>query len=629
MKIKINLLFLLTIIIFENSFAQTSELFVPRNVQKAFLNKTRSIDGLPGSNYWQNTSDYFMDILFNPTTRLLSGKEKINYSNNSPDTLKEIIVHLYPNFFKKGVVRDFSINTADEGEGVKIEKILYNGTNIDLDQSKKRIIYSGTNLIIKLADPILPFSKAEFTFDWNYILCQGSGVRTGTIDSSTFFIAYFFPHIAVYDDIDGWNDFQYTGGVEFYNDFSNYNVSITVPKNFIVNASGVLQNAENVLAPKYFERYKTALVSDEIINIIDSNDILIKDITTQNQNNTWKFEAKNITDFCFALSDHYLWDGSGLVVDKNTGRRVFIDAAYNKDSKDYYKVAKTSREEINYMSNVLPGYPFPFPVETVFNGSGGMEYPMMVNDSSVPDSDMVGLAAHEISHSYFPFFMGTNESKHAWMDEGWAAYIDYKAASSLYNIEKIKKSRVAQYKKAIGNDIDVPIITSSKYLKSPVYRYNAYIKAAYFYDMLNNFLGKEKFTKALHVYIERWNGKHPIPYDFFNSMSDASKENLDWLIKPWFFEFGYLDLAIKEIVKLNNSYEIVIAKNGLYPGQFKLELTFEDGSTEILNENASVWKNGNNIFTIAKSNSKKILKARLFDDIWLDADNSNDEYFVK
>ena len=143
------------------------------------------------------------------------------------------------------------------------------------------------------------------------------------------------------------------------------------------------------------------------------------------------------------------------------------------------------------MSTVLPGVPFPFPAETVYNGSGGMEYPMMVNDSSVPDSSMVGLTSHEISHSYFPFYMGINETQYAWMDEGWAAYIDFMTTSTLYSIEIIKNSRVKAYKNAIGNDIDLPIIAISKYLKSPVYRYNAYIKAAYFYNMLKDYLGNE------------------------------------------------------------------------------------------------------------------------------------------
>src|ERR1039457_1492006 len=628
MRFRISLLTVLALFISNISSGQNPGLYIPRNVQKAFDNRTRCLDGRPGINYWQNGAKYNIDVEFDPKTRLVEGKEKIKYFNNSPDILNEITVHLFPNFFKKGNPRDFAINSEDEGNGVVIEKISYNGKGVDTGASSKIIEYRGTNLILKLNSPILPKRNAEFSFDWNYILNKESDIRTGTIDSSTFFIAYFFPHIAVYDDIDGWNDFQYTGGVEFYNDFADFEVSITVPKDYIVNATGELQNPDDVLTDKFVKRYRSALISKSVVKIIDSNDIIQKNITNGKNKNTWKFIAKNVTDFAFAMSDHYLWDGSSLIVDTATGRRVFIDAAYNKDSKDFYKVAKTAREEIEYMSTVLPGVPFPYPTETVYNGSGGMEYPMMVNDSSVPDSSMVGLTSHEISHSYFPFYMGVNESKYAWMDEGWAAYIDFMTTSTLYSIEVIKNSRVKAYKNAIGNDLDLPIFAIAKYLKSPVYRYNAYIKAAYFYNMLKEYLGDNLFLKALHEYMDRWNGKHPIPYDFFNSMSNAIGEDLTWLIKPWFFEYGYLDLGIKEITKVGNKYNIIVEKKGSYPGGFKLRLTYSDGTTEIISKNVSVWKDGNKKFIIEKTAVNKIIKAILFDKIWLDADSSNDECIV-
>jgi hypothetical protein len=201
--------------------------------------------------------------------------------------------------------------------------------------------------------------------------------------------------------------------------------------------------------------------------------------------------------------------------------------------------------------------------------------------------------------------------------------------STLYSIEVIKNSRVKAYKNAIGNDLDLPIIAISKYLKSPVYRYNAYIKAAYFYNMLKEYLGDNLFLKALHEYMYRWNGKHPIPYDFFNSMSNAIGEDLTWLIKPWFFEYGYLDLAIKDISLKENNYNIVIEREGNYPGGFKLKLTYTDGTNEILSKSVSVWKDGKSRYILEIPTGKKIIKAILFDKIWLDANSSNDEFIIK
>jgi aminopeptidase N len=177
--------------------------------------------------------------------------------------------------------------------------------------------------------------------------------------------------------------------------------------------------------------------------------------------------------------------------------------------------------------------------------------------------------------------------------------------------------------------VDVPITVLSKQLKHPAYRYNAYIKAAYFYDMLRNVLGEDKFHKFLSGYMLHWNGKHPVPQDFFNLLNSTAGENLDWLINPWFYNFGYFDLSVKEVKHTGNGYKITVAKNGTYPGQFKLELLYSDGTKEVINESASVWKNGNSVFTLKKTAAKKIIKVRLFDNIWLDADSSNDEYTVK
>jgi aminopeptidase N len=225
--------------------------------------------------------------------------------------------------------------------------------------------------------------------------------------------------------------------------------------------------------------------------------------------------------------------------------------------------------------------------------------------------------------------MGTNESKYAWMDEGWAAYIDFMASSALYSTEIIKRNRITTYKKAIGNDIDIPIFAISKYLKSPPYRYNAYIKAAGFYDILREYLGHDRFAQAIHEYMARWNGKHPIPYDFFFSMSNASGEDLSWLIKPWFFEYGYMDLAVKDVSVAGDKYKIEIEKRGLYPGGFNLTISYTDGTSEIVSESVAAWKNGSNFFTIEKPAFKKITKVELWNAIWLDADNSNDIYIVK
>ena len=621
------------------SYSQSSELYIPLNIQKTYKNKTRSKDGKPGKNYWQNRADYSINVDFNPNTRLLKGNEKITYFNNSPDTLKEIIIHLYPDYFKKGNARDNNIDFADESDGVTIENIIVDNKVINTNPESRNVKYYHTYLKLKLDSYLLPDSKLELDIEWNYTINLGSHIRTGTVDSTSFFIAYFFPHIAVYDDIHGWNKYEYTGNTEFYNDFGDYEVSINVPNDFNVWATGTLQNPEEVLTKKVLNRYKSAMTSDSIIRIIDSTEVYQKNIISKNEKNTWKYKANYIPDFAFALSDHYLWDATSIVVDEKTGRRVLIDAAYNKNSKDFYEVAKTARKSIEYMSFNFPGVPFPYPQMTVFNGGTGMEFPMILNNMSVYHPNMghhpnkehllLVFTAHEIAHNYFPFYMGTNEIDYAWMDEGWATLTEYLLGTKLDTINTTQILSINKYKEAIGTETDFPLISMSKIIKNPTYKVNSLPKAAIFNLILKDLLGDELFKKTLHEYMNRWNGKHPMPYDFFFTFNEASGQDLNWLYKPWFFEFGYPDLAIKHVNIETDKYEIVIEKIGNYPIPVDLKVLFSDGTYETIHEKISVWQNGNNTFTILGTTNKTIIKIELGNKDIPDADLSDNviKYF--
>ena len=605
------------------SLAQTSNLYIPINIQEAYKNKTRSMDGKPGENYWQNRADYSINVDFNPKTRFLKGNEKITYFNNSPDTLKEIVIHLYPDYFKKGNARDNNIDFTDESDGVSIENIIVDNKVINVNPGSRNVEYFHTYLKLKFDSYLLPNSQIKLDISWNYTLNLGSHIRTGTVDSTSFFIAYFFPHIAVYDDIHGWNEYEYTGNTEFYNDFGNYEVSITVPENFIVWATGTVQNPEEVLSEKVLLRYKSAMTSDTIIHIVDSNEVIQKKITTKNIKNKWKFKVNNIPDFAFALSDHYLWDATSLVVDEKTERRVLIDAAYNKDSKDFYKVAETARKSIEFLSFNFPGIPFPYPQMTVFNGATGMEFPMILNNMSVYHPNMshhpnkehllLVFTAHEIAHTYYPFYLGTNEIDYAWMDEGWATLTEFLLGSELDTINTTQILSINKYKKAIGTETDFPLISMSKITKNPTYKVNSLPKAAIFNLILKDLLGDDLFKKTLHEYIERWNGNHPMPYDFFYTFSNASGQNLNWLYKPWFFEYGYPDLAIKDVNIKDGDYKIVIEKIGNYPIPLDLNILFSDGTHEIIHKKVSVWKKGDNTFTIHGKTVKTIIEIELGD----------------
>ncbi|MBN1639257.1 MAG: hypothetical protein JW866_09830, partial [Ignavibacteriales bacterium] len=241
---------------FGQAIEKESSLFIPVNIQEAYENGTRNLDGTPGSNYWQNSSDYTIKAELDPTTRKISGYEKIIYYNNSPNSLSEIVIRLYQDFFRKGNSRDFQISPFDITNGVEISKIKINGKEINLSPDAWKTRREGTNLFIYMEDQVIPNSSVQIEIEWSFIVSKYSNVRMGRYDSTSYFIGHWYPQVAVYDDIDGWDENDYTGYTEFYNDFSNFDVEITVPENFVVWSTGILQNPDNVLENKYLSRYE-------------------------------------------------------------------------------------------------------------------------------------------------------------------------------------------------------------------------------------------------------------------------------------------------------------------------------------------------------------------------------------
>ncbi|NNG26691.1 MAG: M1 family metallopeptidase, partial [Ignavibacteriaceae bacterium] len=490
------------------------ELYMPRNIQSAYEEGTRSFNGMPGDNYWQNSSDYKIKVEVDPQENLLTGSEEITYYNNSPDTLTRIVIRLYQDILKKGGARDWSLPSDGVHDGVQISKVIIAGKEVDMED-RKNFNRSGTNLLITLNEVLHPNSQLYLSIDWNVYISDKVKIRMGAYDSTSFFIAYWYPQVAVYDDIDGWDRYNYSGQQEFYNDFSNFDVEIKVPNTFAVWGAGELQNPEELLNEKYLVRYNLAHQSEDVVRIVKEEDLTEGNIFNNlNEFNTWKYKADYVTDFPFALSDHYLWDGVSVIADSTTDRKVFVDAAYKIESEDFYDVANISKKSIQYFSFEMPGVPFPYPCLTAFNGSGGMEFPMMINDGSASTlAGTVGVTSHEIAHTYFPFYMGINESKYAFMDEGWAVMLPFKFQERMVDENYPRRRNVGSYQRFAGNETEMPPMIPSVLLKGHSYRTAAYSRPGIAYDFLREVLGDDLFTEALQEFIKQWNGKHPLPYD--------------------------------------------------------------------------------------------------------------------
>ncbi len=622
----INIILFVSLMIVD-SFAQ-KESYLPLNIKPAYEKGTRSFDGNPGPNYWQNKSDYKINVKLDPRTKLLEGSEVITYYNNSPDSLSELVIRLYHNINKPNAHRDFNINEKSITEGVTIKQIQLEKNKLDLgNQSIVRT--TGTNLFISTKDKIAPRSEVTLSIEWVINIPEVQSIRFGTYDSTTMFIAYWYPQIAVYDDIDGWDKMDYSGLVEMYNDFNDYDVSLDIPVGYQVWATGVWQNADEILNQKYLDRYNLAWKSDEVIRIFEKEDLGSADIyKTKNDFHTLKFKADNVPDFAFGISDHYLWDATSFEVDKISGRRVYCASAYRQTSPDFIDVAYYAKESLEYFSFEIPGVLYPYPCATVFNGAGGMEFPMIVNNGREDNkAGTVHLTSHELAHQYLPFYVGTNERKYPFMDEGWAVMLPFDFQERMAEGYKPRERYAKAYEEFAGNEYDLPLMIPSPIISYRSYRTSGYNKPALAYDFLRQTLGNKLFLNAMQTYMSGWNGKHPLPTDFFFTFNEVAGKDLGWYWKPWFYDFSYPDLSITNIKSKNNSIKIQIKNIGGLPLPVMLQVMLDGEIIKEVNKTAEIWESGKEIVEVNINGIKKYDAVILGDKVIPDVNSVDNIHF--
>ncbi|MEL6850030.1 MAG: M1 family metallopeptidase [Bacteroidota bacterium] len=445
-------------------------------IQETYEKGYRNLDGTPGEKYWTNTADYTFDVNLDLEADVLEGKGKITYTNNSPRRLSQVVIRLGQDLYKKGGIRDFQARLSQLHDGVRINRVAVRGEEVDLSGApaqraarRPRFRQSGTNIFLRLGKSLPSGESVDIEIDWAYDLPDGGVQRQGKYAENAYFIAYWYPEIAVYDELDGWDSRNYSGTVEMYHDFSNYEVNLTVPDQVFVWATGLLQNPDEILTNEYLQRFQQAGRTDEVVRIVTTEDLNKGGILKKNGRNTWRFKAREVPDFAFAVADSFLWDGTSVEV--APGRRVLVDVGYRQGARWYDEAAEIARLSVKDMSEKLPGVPYPYPQVSVFNGAGGMEFPMIVNDGRVRGrQDLIDLTYHEIVHTYFPFYMGINERKYAWMDEGWAQLLPNDLIRELEpegGDPMIGNSfSVASY---AGREEDLPLMTPTYMLRGQAY----------------------------------------------------------------------------------------------------------------------------------------------------------------
>jgi hypothetical protein len=619
--LKLLLFFALLFLGFLQADAQT--LTMPAEIQKAYDNGTRSLSGKPGKEYWENHGHYAISLTVMPPSNTIKGVEQISYFNNSPDTLKSLNMKLIVNVHRAGRRG----GAADTAAGIKVDEILINGTKTPWDNNEAIT----TNQMVELPAPLMPRDSLRLNIAWHYELSKGRG-REGEIDSTSFYVAYFYPRVSVYDDYRGWDTQPHLGSLEFYNDFNDYTLDVTVPKNFIVWATGTLLNPSEVLQPAYAERLKQSMTSDSTIHVATVQDLAEKKVTQQNATNTWKWAATNVSDVAIGISDHYDWDAASVVVDNKTQRRTSMQAAFADSSQDFHHSVQFGRYSLAWFSNNWPGVPYPYSKSNAFQGFADMEYPMMINDSHTPDLVFAELVQdHEQAHTYFPFYMGTNESRYAFMDEGWATTFEYLIGLS----EKGQKTADAFYKSFRVNrwihgphDKENPIITPSPDVSFGAGN-NSYGKPSLSYLALKDLLGDKLFKKALHNYMSNWNGKHPIPWDYFYSMSTGSGKDLNWFFYNWFFTPDYIDLDLVKSEKAGNGYTLSIKNIGGFAVPFDAVATYDDGTTERFHQTPKVWEQDQKEISVKIKTKKAVKSVTLDGGIFMDANEKDNTWTVQ
>ena len=566
-------------------------------------NEFRTATGKPGEHYWQNETDYKIEATLDDQAHTITGKLTLEYTNNSPQELDFIWMHLEQNRFtadSRGTLTtpiDGNRYNGDVDGGYTITNL---EAKVKRSSSSKHII-TDTRMQVFFDEPI-PANGGEATVSMNFtykIPVKGMDRmgRLETENGTIYALAQWFPRAAVLDDIEGWNIEPYLGAGEFYLDYGDYDFKITAPYNHIVVASGALQNEREVLSATLRDRMEKAKNSDETVMLVKANELDDMSLRAKQSGTlTWHFKMENTRDVAFASSKAFIWDAAKI--DLPSGKKALAQSVYPIESDGQGAWARSTeytKHSIENNSEMWFEYPYPVAVNVAAD-IGGMEYPGLSFCSwKSTGAGLWGVTDHEFGHNWFPMIVGTNERRYAWMDEGFNTFINHYSTMKFNDGEY--PSNLNQTRNAIGwytnpnrEGIDTyPDVTNLRNLGMI-----AYAKPAQGLFMLREYiLGPERFDNAFKSYIKTWAYKHPQPRDFFNHIENVSGENLAWFFKGWFYGTGTIDLALNSVRQYQGNYVISLSNNGDIPMPVKMQVTFADNTTQLVELPVEIWQRGN------------------------------------
>jgi len=681
----------------QNKFKQLKELLPTPNDQ-------RTASGAPGKKYTQQKVDYIMDIVLDDTKQKITGTEFITYHNNSTDKLPYLWVQLDQNVrASDSKTPDIQTNRVPNGVNKKNFNKQYNDKPFDggfkinsvtnVDGTDLSYTINRTMMRINLVKPLDPGERFTFSIKWwyninNYVDNGGrSGYEHFPDGNNNYIIAQFFPRLCVYDNVEGWQNMQFWGRSEFALEFGDYQVSVTVPADHVMNGTGVIKNLKEVLTRSQFKRFELAKKSftDPVI-IVTQSEAKRAEKKFSKKFKTWQFDAKNVRDFAFATSRKYIWDA--MAVDIN-GKTVMAHSLYPKEGNPLWE--KHSTRAVASTLKSYSKYTFDYPYHKAISVSAknqGMEYPQICFNFGRPNADgtysdrtkygMLGVIIHEVGHNFFPMIVNSDERQWTWMDEGLNSFVQIQAMREYDKEFPVGRGLPKSMVNYMGGNQKFisPIMSQG----DNVYQFgnNAYGKpAAGLYMLRETIMGPELFDHAFRTYSKRWMFKHPTPADFFRSMEDASAMDLDWFWRGWFYTTDVTDIGIKSVKKFyttskkpknqrpetqrrrrrggntnsgemvyfaedtnpgiafgskkeNNSkffYEVTYNKPGGLVMPIIVEFTYKDGSKERKTYPAQIWRLNDKQVTKVFSSDKEVTKITLDPDLeTADVDITNNSF---
>lgn len=571
----------------------------------------RTGSGRPGAKYWQQRADYKITATLDPARNELRGRETIHYTNHSPDALPYLWLFVEQNLCAPNSITnqlnqpplvflgssfDFSCQGFDGGGHMESLKI----GGVDA----KRTVY-GTTMRIDLPSPLASGASLDIDAVWHFNVPAQGGGRMGH-DGALYEMAQWYPRMCVYDDVHGWNHEPYIGAGEFYLEYGNFDVALTVPRSYIVAATGELTNPGSVLTETQRNRLARARLSDTAIAIIGAKEVGNENLTRPDVASlTWRYTATNVRDFAFAAGPNFRWDASGY-------KGILIEDLYRPTADKWPEVNRMGREAIKYFSEQW--YPYPWSHATTVEGPiEGMEYPMLTFTPNSPArEDQQWVIAHEFGHEWFPMIVGSNERLYPWMDEGFNTFIDLGNAAKYFqgtpygdSIEVHPLHLYAEH----GNN-EQPLITNPTQVRDLFWV--GYQKPALMMNSLRyEVLGKDRFDAAFREYIKAWAFKHPTPADFFRMMRDESGMDLDWFWRGWIYSTARLDQSVDSVTdRADGGSNVYLGNRGTMVMPAELSLVFADKSQATVKLPVEMWNLGSP-FNYRPPQKQRVIRAQV------------------